>query len=76
MRHRLRLLLDESLRRANQVVAQRLRVTVADWIRCAPRRATGKSQAKINAKLRAIAKASRHEFPTAAIKDMLRESGR
>ena len=54
-------------------IDRRRRVTVAGSVRRTLRRASGHHQRTIDAKLRAIAKASRHEFPTADIEDMLRE---
>ena len=53
---------------------------MSEWVRQTLRKAridpSGTINAKtINAKLRAIADASRYEYPTADIQDMLREVG-
>ena len=69
---RLQILLDDQEYRAIQGAARRHGVTVAEWVRQALRAARIKSRRAIDTKLRAIAKASRHEFPTAHIEDMLR----
>ena len=73
MSRRLQVLLDDEEYRAIQAAARRQRVTVSEWVRRALRQARVEHQGVIDAKLRAIAKASRHEFPTADIEDMLRE---
>jgi hypothetical protein len=53
-------------------------MTVAEWVRQALRKVRNDHPGSIDAKLRAIADASRHEFPTADIDVMLQEieSGR
>ncbi len=48
-------------------------MTVAEWVRQALRKARSDSPLTIDAKLRAVAEASRHQFPTADIDGMLRE---
>ena len=48
-------------------------MTVAEWVRQALRRARNDSSQTVEAKLRAVAEASRHQFPTADIEVMLRE---
>lgn len=48
-------------------------MTVLDWARQALRRAVGYSGDAAEAKLRAIANASSHNFPTADIETMLAE---
>ncbi|MCY4113322.1 MAG: ribbon-helix-helix protein, CopG family [Chloroflexi bacterium] len=73
MSKRLQVLLDEEEYREIQRVARRQRVTVAEWVRQALRQARSDDAGTIDAKLRAIAKASRHSFPTADIEDMLEE---
>ena len=73
MSKRLQVLLDEEEYREIQGVARRQRVTVAEWVRQALRQARSDDAGTIDAKLRAIAKASRHSFPTADIEDMLEE---
>ena len=73
MSKRLQVLLDDEEYRAIQAAARRQRVTVAEWVRRALRQAQSHHQRTVDAKLRAIAKATRHEFPTADIEDMLQE---
>ena len=73
MSKRLQVLLDEEEYREIQGVARRQRVTVAEWVRQALRQARTNHPGTVDSKLRAIAEASRHEFPTADIEDMLRE---
>ena len=53
-------------------------MTVAEWVRQALRKVREEHPGAVEAKLRAIAEASRHQFPTADIDDMLSEieSGR
>ena len=65
--------MDEEEYREIQGVARRQRVTVAEWVRQALRQARSDDAGTIDAKLRAIAEASRHSFPTADIEDMLGE---
>ena len=48
-------------------------MTVAEWVRQALRQARADHPGTVEAKLRAIADASRHEFPTADIDDMLKD---
>ncbi len=73
MSKRLQVLLDDEEYREIQGVARRQRVTVAAWVRQALRQARSDDAGTIDAKLRAIAEASRHSFPTADIDDMLQE---
>ena len=73
MSKRLQVLLDDEEYREIQGVARRQRVTVAAWVRQALRQARSDDAGTIDAKLRAIAEASRHSFPTADIEDMLQE---
>ena len=49
-------------------------MTVAEWVRQALRKAIGYQPGTAEAKLRAIADASRHSFPTADIETMLGRS--
>ena len=53
--------------------ARRCRMTVAEWIRQALRRARQEHLAAVDAKLAAVAEAASHEFPTADIDVMLCE---
>ena len=48
-------------------------MTVAEWVRQALRKARGDQPGTAEAKLRVIADASRHDFPTADIEVMLQE---
>ena len=73
MSKRLQVLLDEEEYREIQGVARRQHVTVAEWVRQALRKARSDDPGTVDAKLRAIADASRHRFPTADIEIMLKE---
>ena len=73
MAKRLQVLLDEEEYLEIQAVARRQRMTLAEWVRQALRKAKADDPATVETKLRAIADASRHEFPTADIEIMLRE---
>ncbi len=73
MTKRLQVLLDEEEYREIQVVARGQRMTVAEWVRQALRKAREGEASAIDAKLRAIGEAYRHSFPTADIEDMLGE---
>ena len=73
MAKRLQVLLDEEEYLEIQAVARRQRMTLAEWVRQALRKAKADDPATVETKLRAIADASRHEFPTADINVMLQE---
>lgn len=73
MPKRLQVLLNDEEYRSIQGDARRHGVTVAEWLRQTTCESRINSQPTIDAKLRAIANASRHEFPTADIEDMPRE---
>ena len=73
MSKRLQVLLDEEEYKEIQGVARRQRVTLAEWVRQALRQARSDHPGTVEAKLRVIAHASRHKFPTADIEVMLRE---
>ncbi len=73
MTKRLQVLLDDEEYREIQGVARRQGLTVADWVRQALRRARIDAQGTVDSKLRVIAAASRHSFPTADIEVMLQE---
>lgn len=73
MAKRLQVLLDEEEYLEIQAVARRQRVTVAEWVRQALRKAKRDHPGTVDAKLRAIADASGHQFPAADIETMLRE---
>ena len=70
---RLQVLSDPEEYREIQGTAGRQRMTVAEWVRQALRKARSDSPLTIDAKLRAVAEASRYQFPTADIDGMLRE---
>ena len=73
MPKRLQILLDEEEYKEIQRVARRQRMSLAEWVRQALRQARSGHPGTVEAKLRVIADASRHEFPTADIDVMLRE---
>ena len=73
MTKRLQILLDEEEYREIRRIARRQRLTLAEWVRRALRRARGDALGTVDSKLRVIAEASRHSFPTADIGVMLRE---
>ena len=73
MSKRLQVLLDPEEYREIQGTARRQRMTVAEWVRQALRKARSDSPITVEAKLRAVAEASRYQFPTADIDVMLRE---
>ena len=74
MTKRLQVLLDEEEYREIQAVARGQRLSVSEWVRLALRKARfDRPRATKEAKLRAIAEASRHQYPTADIEDMLKE---
>ena len=73
MSKRLQVLMDEEEYREIQGVARRQRVTVAEWVRQALRKAREDDSGTVEAKLLAVAEASRHQFPTADIDVMLDE---
>ena len=65
--------MDEEEYKEIQVVARSQRMTLAEWVRQALRQARSGHLGTVEAKLRVIADATRHEFPTADIDAMLRE---
>ena len=73
MAKRLQVLLNENEYREIKAVARRQRVTIAEWVRQALRKARKDHPGTVDAKLRAIADAARHQFPTSDIETMLRE---
>ena len=73
MAKRLQVLFDEEEYLEIQGVARRQRMTVAEWVRQALRQAREDRRGRVEAKLRAIARATSHEHPTADIDDMLDE---
>ena len=73
MTKRLQVLLDEDEYQEIQTVARTQRMTVAEWVRQTLRKAKATQPKSVEAKLRAIEKASRYNHPTADIDVMLRE---
>lgn len=73
MSKRLQVLLDEEEYVEFRGIARAQRVTLAEWVRQALRKAKVDQPGSTDAKLRAIVDASQHEFPTADIDVMLRE---
>lgn len=73
MSKRLQVLSDPEEYREIQGIARRQRITVAEWVRQALRKARSDSPQTVESKLRAVAEASRHQFPTADIEVMRRE---
>ena len=70
---RLQVRMDEDEYLEIQAIARRRRMTISEWIRQALRKAMDDQPGTAEAKLFAIANASRHSFPTADIETMLRE---
>lgn len=73
MTKRLQVLFDDDEYQDLQRVAREDRMTVAEWVRQALRLARLGRRRAADVKLRAVAEAARHEFPTADIEDMLGE---
>ena len=69
----LRVRFDDEEFREIRDAARRQRVPVAKWVRRALRDALRDRHSRVDRKLRAIAKATRHEFPTADVDKMLDE---
>jgi hypothetical protein len=74
MSKRLQVLLDEAELRDLQEAARRQGVPVSEWVRQALREARRREpQGDLDSKLRAVRAATRHNFPTADIDQMLAE---
>ena len=73
MPKRLQVLLDEEEYCELRDIARGQQMTLAEWVRQALRRAKSDHPGSVDAKLRAIAEASRHPFPSGDIEDMLWE---
>jgi monomeric isocitrate dehydrogenase len=72
MTKRLQVLFDDAEMREIQRAARRKRVTVAEWVRQAVRRARNEeSRPAPTEKLVALNRAMRHEFPTGEIDELL-----
>ena len=77
MSKRLQVLLDEVEWEELREIARRHRTTVSEWVRRTLREAREREPAgDLDAKLRAIRAAARHEFPTGDIEQMLEEIDR
>ena len=74
MGRRLQVLLDEVEYREIQAAARGQSLSVSEWVRQALRKArSDRPRATMEEKLRAIAEAGRHQYPTADIDTMLAE---
>ena len=74
MSKRLQVILDDSEMREIQRVAQRKRMTVAEWVRQALRAARRQEPTTdARKKLEAVRAATRHSFPTGDIEQILSE---
>ena len=73
MPKRLQVLIDVDEYLGIREAARRQRMTVAEWVRQALRKARDDQPGTAEAKLRAIADASRHSFPTSDIETLLGE---
>ncbi len=77
MSKRLQVVLDTDEWEHLQEIARRHRTTVSDWVRRTLREAREREPGgDLDAKLRALRTAVRHEFPTADIEQMLAETER
>ena len=73
MTKRLQVLFDDEEYRALQLSAREERMTVAEWVRQALRQVRKRRRQAVDVKLRALAKACRHEGPTGDIDTMIEE---
>ncbi len=73
MTKRLQVLFEDDEYRALQQSAREERMTVAEWVRQALRQARLSRRRAVDTKLRAVARACRHQFPTTEIDAMLDE---
>lgn len=74
MSKRLQVVMDDAELLEIQQAARRHRMTVAEWVRQALRAARRhEAPATMDRKLRAVREATRHEYPTGDIGDMLAE---
>lgn len=77
MSKRLQVVLDADELRELQKIARRHRMTLSDWVRRTLREAREREpEGDLDAKLRAIRTAVRHEFPAPDIEQMLEETER
>lgn len=73
MTKRMQVLFDDDEYRGIQRVARECHMTVAEWVRQSLREARLARQSTMEAKLRAVAEATRYSFPVGDIETMLRE---
>ena len=73
MTKRLQVLFDDEEYRALQQSARADRMTLAEWVRQALRQVRRRRHRAVEAKLRALDEACRHEGPTADIETMIEE---
>ena len=73
MSKRLQVLFDDDEYRDIQLTARESRMTVAEWVRQTLRKDRLGRHRAVETKLKAVADAARHQFPTADIDTMLRE---
>ena len=73
MTKRLQVLLNDEEYEEIRVLARCRRMSMSEWVRQALRSALDDRSEALRTKLRAIAEASRHQFPTADIEVMLQE---
>ena len=71
MARRLQILLDEAEHLEIRKAAERQGLSIAEWVRQTLRTARRAETEKVSAKLRAVADAAAHDFPTGEIEEML-----
>ena len=78
MTRRLQVLLDEVEYREIRQAAERERMSISEWVRQSLRTALRAEAERVSTKLRALADAVVHDFPTSDIEEMLTdiEAGR
>jgi len=74
MARRLQVLLDEVEYLEIRQAAERERMSIAEWVRQSLRTARRVEAEKVSTKLRALADAVVHDFPTGDIKEMLTDT--
>lgn len=65
--------MDEAEYKEIRQAAERERMSIAEWVRQSLRRARRSEDERVSAKLRALADAVVHDFPTCDIEEMLGE---
>ena len=71
MARRLQVLIDEAEYAEIREAAERERMSLAEWVRQSLRRARSEEAGRVETKLRALADAVSHDFPTGDIEDIL-----